>query len=95
MENELALFIEDLEFGLKTTSRAEDHKLYETYIAYAGAILSKVVLGAPKEEIFKVIDTNEESWTNSWLHAPIKGDHPESYRKFKELAEYPGNGETL
>lgn len=94
MEKELALFIEDLELGLETTNRAEDRKLYETYIAYAGIILSKVVLGEPKEEIFKAIDTNEKLWGNSWLNSPVKGNHPESYRKFKELAGYPGYGNT-
>ena len=94
MEKELALFIEDLELGFRTTNRAEDRKLYETYIAYAGAILSKVVLGAPKEEIFKAIDTNEKLWGNSWLHSPVKRNNPESYRKFKELAGYPGYENT-
>ena len=92
MEKELALFIEDLEYGLRTTNRAEDRKLYETYLAYAACILSKVVLGAPASEIFEAIDTNEKLWGNSWLVSPVQGNNPESYIKFKELAGYPGYG---
>jgi hypothetical protein len=94
MEKELAKFIEDLEFGLSTTKRAEDRKLYETYLAYAACILSKVVLNAPKEELYKAIDTNERLWGNSWLVDPVQGKHPESYMKFKELSGYPGYGNT-
>ena len=94
MIEELALFIEDLEFGLRTTDRAEDRKLYETYITYAACILSKVVLGVEKEEIYKAIDSNEKLWGNSWLVSPVKGKNPESYRKFKESIGYPGYGNT-
>ncbi len=91
MEKELALFIEDLKFGLEHTNRAEDRKLYETYLAYAACMLSKVVLSAPAEELFKAIDTNEKLWGNTWLQDPVKGKHPDSYQKFKEPAGYPGH----
>jgi len=90
MERELALFIEDLEYGAATTSRAEDRKLYETYIAYAARILSKVVLKFPADEIFKAIDVNERLWGNSWLIDPVKGNNPESYERFKRLSGYKG-----
>ena len=90
----LALFIEDLEYGLSTTKRAEDRKLYETYLAYAACILSKVVLNASMEEIYKAIDTNEKLWGNSWLVDPVIGKNPDSYKKFIKLSGYPGYGNT-
>ena len=94
MEKELALFIQDLEFGKQTTNRAEDRKLYEIYLAQAACMLSKIVLKAPSEELFESIDTNERLWGNSWLIDPVQGKNPESYRKFKELAGYSGYGNT-
>ena len=94
MEKELALFIEDLEYGLRNTNRAEDRKLYETYMAYAACILSKVLLGAEKSEIYKAIDTNEKLWGNTWLISPVKFQNPNSYENFKKLVEYPGYGNT-
>jgi len=94
MEKELAQFIEDLEFGLRTTDRAEDRKLYETYLAYAACIFSKVILKAPLDELHKAIDTNEKLWGNTWLVDPVQAKHPDSYKKFKELAGYRGYGAT-
>ena len=94
MEKELAQYIKDLEFGLRKTTRAEYITLYETYLSYAACILSKVVLNAPKEELYKAIDTNEKLLGNSWLVDPVQGQHPESYKKFKELSGYPGYGNT-
>ena len=94
MEKELARFIEDLELGLRTTKRAEDRKLYETYLAYAACILSKVILNAPMEELYKAIDTNEKLWGNTRLVEPVQAKHPDSYRKFKELAGCRGYGVT-
>lgn len=90
MEKQLALFIEDLEYGLRTTTRAEDRARYETYLAHAACMLARLVLNKPKAELFKVIDTFEKLRGNTWLSAPMTGQHPDSYRKFKELAGYPG-----
>ena len=94
MEKELALYIEDLKFGLENTNRVEDRKLYETYLANAACMLSIVVLKAPDEELFEAIDTNERLWGNTWLIDPVQSKNPESYLKFKELAGYPGYGNT-
>ena len=94
MDKELALFIQDLEFGLQSTNRAEDRQLYERYLASASCILAKVVLGSPQKELFSAIDSNERLWGNTWLIDPVVGNNPDSYEKFKTIAGYPGYGNT-
>ncbi len=61
MENEFALFIVGLEYGLKNTKCAEDRNLYEKYLAQAACIMGKIISGAPKTEIFEEIDTNQKA----------------------------------
>tara|TARA_R110002073_G_scaffold191065_2_gene349749 strand:- start:597 stop:845 length:249 start_codon:yes stop_codon:yes gene_type:complete len=82
MEKEFALFIADLEYGLKNTKCAEDRNLYEKYLAQAACIMGKIILGAPKTEIFEEIDTNERLWGNTWLQDPVYKKSANSYKKF-------------
>lgn len=95
MQKELAQHIEDLEYGLRTTNRAEDRKLYETYLASTACLLSKVILNAPLEMLYKDIDAYERQCGNSWLIDPVQGKYPDSYRKFKELSGYPGYADRM
>ena len=54
--------------------------------------LSKVVLNAPKEELYKAIVINEKLGGNSWLVDPVQAKYPNCYKKIKKLAGYQGYG---
>lgn len=94
MKKEFALYIADLEYGLKNTKRAEDRNLYEKYLAQAACIMARIILEAPRNELFEEIDTNERLWGNTWLQDPVAKKSENSYKKFKEKAGYPGYGNT-
>jgi len=94
MEKYLALHIQDLESGLAATDRAEDRPKLEKLLAYAGCLLSKVVLNTDKEELFQSIESFNHLWGHTWLEGTWQQENKGSYEKFKTLAGYSDRGHT-
>ena len=90
MEEHLARHIENLELGFKSTNRAEDRPKFESLLASAGCILSKVILKASKEDLFESIDAYEHLWGYTWIEGEWKQKNEGSYEKFKEEVGYSG-----
>src|SRR5690349_12120276 len=71
LERDLAEYVTALEHCRRSTHRAEDHPLYEAYLADVAGFVAAVVLGTSAAETNERFQRHERLWGTTWLIDPV------------------------
>lgn len=84
MKTEIAQYILSLRAAASMTHRAEDRRLYETYLAEAAVLLALAETDAPSTSIREAVQSHERLWGTTWLVDDVYKGPSAAWQKVKQ-----------